>query len=184
MSYNNFDDFYRARRRFGWSLERAREHYNINRGIRNRFIPNAQLEEVELEDLLVDNEELDEFINDANEGWFDETNEELFNEQDLIEMEAFGVADESVALLGGAGSAGAAAVGGISTGGAIATGAAVLAGGAAIGGIISYINQEDGDDRPVITAPDHNYLGPGNDESAGLEPFDLDDEIAKEHDIR
>lgn len=40
-------------------------------------------------------------------------------------------------------------------------------------------NHEPG--RPILTLPGHNYLGPGNE--LGAVSYDLDDVIAKEHDI-
>lgn len=65
---------------------------------------------------------------------------------------------------------------------AIGTGVGIGLGTIAIGTTIGVINKEDGHKDPVVSLPDHRYIGPGNTID-DTEPVDLDDSIAKEHDI-
>lgn len=66
-------------------------------------------------------------------------------------------------------------------GGALATGTAgVLGGLAATGTISSAISSKQ--NKPGLTLPGHNYIGPGNELNNGI-PIDMDDSIAQEHDI-
>lgn len=69
-----------------------------------------------------------------------------------------------------------------------ATGA-TLAGGLAAAGIIGGVfssltnNNEKNHQSPIITLPDHNYLGPGNSINTGEKPIDKDDLGAFNHDL-
>ena len=69
-----------------------------------------------------------------------------------------------------------------------ATGA-TLAGGLTAAGIIGGVfssltnNNEKNHQSPIITLPDHNYLGPGNSINTGEKPIDKDDLGAFNHDL-
>lgn len=90
------------------------------------------------------------------------------------------------------GSSTGAAAAAASTGGSIlssipATGA-TLAGGLAaagiIGGVFSALNKNNSNHKsPIITLPDHKYLGPGNSINTGEKPIDKDDLGAYNHDL-
>ena len=88
----------------------------------------------------------------------------------------------------GATTAATAGVGGAALGtkttAAVATG--VTVGSAIVGGTISALSggdKEESPKEPIVTLPDHKYLGPGNDANSGHVPLDLDDEFARIHDI-
>ncbi len=86
--------------------------------------------------------------------------------------------------------------GAITTGTAVATaatatssaattgiGLGVLGGAAIVGGIVSSLSGGKEDEgKPIVSLPDHQFLGPGNtiDDKT---PLDLDDEFARVHDI-
>lgn len=75
---------------------------------------------------------------------------------------------------GGYGTIGATAVGtstGVGLGTSVGIGTAVIGGTAAVGLATG------------LTLPGHHFVGPGNDENRPESPVDVDDEIAKEHDI-
>lgn len=61
-----------------------------------------------------------------------------------------------------------------------------LIGAGAIGGVFSALNKNNNQEnhkRPIVTLPDHNYLGPGNSIDSGKEPLDKDDLQAYNHDL-
>ena len=66
---------------------------------------------------------------------------------------------------------------------------ATLAGGLTAAGIIGGVfssltnNNEKNHQSPIITLPDHNYLGPGNSINTGEKPIDKDDFGAFNHDL-
>ena len=66
---------------------------------------------------------------------------------------------------------------------------ATLAGGLTAAGIIGGVfssltnNNEKNHQSPIITLPDHNYLGPGNSINTGEKPIDKDDLGAFNHDL-
>lgn len=93
-------------------------------------------------------------------------------------LEASGAAGEAVGAAGAAGSA-TTGVGGAAAGAAITAGAITL--GATVAGAIGKKIVDSL--RSGFTAPGHNYLGPGNDARRIEHPVDLDDQIAKEHDL-
>ena len=97
----------------------------------------------------------------------------------LTELGGAGVAAGGVAT-SGAGVSGAGA-------GAVITGVAIAAGTIAIGttvGVLTSKNNEFGEPHkdPVVSLPEHRYIGPGNTVD-DIEPYDIDDQISKNHDI-
>ncbi|AKC42762.1 viral protein [Cherax quadricarinatus densovirus] len=101
-------------------------------------------------------------------------------------------ASETTPLLSSTGGVGAAAAG---TGSAVASGGSTalavgggLIGSAIIGGLIGGLTTKSTDSveepnhiDPVVSLPDHHYIGPGNTLS-GIKPVDTDDHIALDHD--
>lgn len=117
-----------------------------------------------------------------------------FEEIELNDFDEINTAEfaESLPLAEAGGIAGTTAASGtgVSTS-AIVTGTAIVGGTIVIGttaGILS--NRDSSDDpvldehkNPIVSIPDHKYIGPGNTVD-DTPPVDLDDEIAREHDIR
>lgn len=199
-----WEDFVRYTRRFGWSLDRTRDQFRLNRfgsgSVRERFtqhFPDAydevpdnwsfdNLENIEFD--ATDYTETYEDIGDTEiNNPFDEAPSELPATETTIDIELaeFG---EATPLLGpGAGAAGAGAGAGAGSSAATAAAAAAAAAataaaiGAGIGG--AFANWGNNDDRPPVTLPDHNYLGPGNPHDSGLTPVDIDDQISAQHDL-
>ncbi len=64
---------------------------------------------------------------------------------------------------------------------AFGAGVGITLGSIAVGTAIGTLNQDEHKD-PVVSLPDHRYIGPGNTVD-DTEPVDVDDSIAKEHDI-
>lgn len=183
-----WEDFVRYTRRFGWSLDRTRQQFRLMRGgnLRNRWAnleENFALDEYEVpDDWTLDDLDRIEFDNDGYEEIYDgeEINMDDLGDQVVPDIDNV----ETEPLLGGA--TGTGAVGGTGLGAtnfALGIGLAVAAGTGA--GILVSRDTDDNEKekkRPTVTLPDHNYLGPGNDEHSGLPVHDLDDEIAREHD--
>ena len=168
-NYDTFEEFARSRTRFGWSIERIREHYRINQGIRNRYVPDL-IEDIELNEFDIEEADTFEEIDIADEEiTFDDP---LIEAEDFLPIEEVG---ESTALLGGGTTA-------TSSTGTVLTGVGILGGSGIIGGLVSHFSGGNDDDRPVVSLPDHNFIGPGNPHDSGLATVDLDDDIAKEHD--
>ena len=125
--------------------------------------------------VLEDNQLASEFVEEAIESY--QTNpgaaEAAFEN---IELSTFEGGLESTPLLGGGA---AAASGGVSTSTAVG---GVLVGATVVGGIVTAIvkSSEDRND-PIVTLPDHKFLGPGNDDDDET-PIDTDDIISKHHD--
>ena len=67
--------------------------------------------------------------------------------------------------------------------GAVATGAGIAAGTVLAGTVAGVFNSSENEHQdPIVSIPDHRYIGPGNTVDSA-EPVDLDDLIAREHDI-
>lgn len=137
---------------------------------------------------------LEEFVNSSDiESFSDVVYENANVGQDFeeINLDTFEINTAETATAVGT-SAGAGAVGTSAAGiaaaapsiPAIVTGVAVAAGVVTIGttlGVLSNNPETDHTD-PVVSFPDHKYLGPGNTVD-NTPPVDTDDEIAREHDI-
>jgi hypothetical protein len=164
-----------------WSLTRAREHFGVYKGLRNRWHPiqdEIELNEVEQEPPV---EEME----------IDVTEEELLADDIISNV------GETTELLGGGSSVGYGAAGGAiaagagaatttgSIAGSAALGVGVTLGSAAIGSAVFGSGNSDkkNKDGPPITFPHHSYIGPGNDAYSGAPEYDLDDHIAHVHDI-
>nr|QUS52535.1 VP2 [Mute swan feces associated ambidensovirus 3] len=153
------------------------------------FEGGPQLDQIELNEI---------YTNDAY-GW--EAAADVGEAAPTVETAFAGAATEATPLIGG----GAGAVGGIlgtsgatagSGFGAVVTGGIISAGAVIIGttaGLLTGTASDDTTDDlfmtdddhqdPVVSLPDHRYIGPGNtvDEAP---PVDTDDTIAREHDVR
>ena len=121
---------------------------------------------------------------------FDNTNEEIGEEIPLEEFEEVPLQESAfsstplLAESGGVAAAGTAAATPSAT--AVAVGVGIGLGTIAVGSTIGAIQRKQQEQQehqdPLVSLPDHRYIGPGNtiDDTP---PVDLDDSIAKEHDI-
>nr|QRQ90267.1 MAG: hypothetical protein 3 [Parvoviridae sp.] len=173
-----------------WSLSRAREHFKINRGLRNRW--HHLHEEIELDD-ITGGDEIEEF----NREDLDENIDFDIAEEELITDGVTSSAGETTGLITGGTDIGYGAItGAVTTGtgaattagstlGSAALGAGITLGAATIGSTVFSGRESDNEDSnsPPITFPDHSYIGPGNDAYSGAQAHDLDDHIAHDHDI-
>lgn len=108
---------------------------------------------------------------------------------ELGETVGSGIVTESTPLLSGTTGAatGASTVGSVlSAVPGTAIGATVgLIGAGILGGVYNTLtsSNEENHKRPIVTLPDHNYLGPGNSIDSGKAPLDKDDLQAYNHDL-
>lgn len=165
-----------------WSISRAKEHFRINSGLRNRF---TQIPSVPSEETIYERGP------ELNEGF-----EEVDLTAEEVNLADLGAgASESVPLLNavpagvGLSAASGASAGGLPTfviGGAAAAGLGILGGtltGSSGSESVDKETTETSPKRPILTFPDHKFIGPGNTVDPAEAPEDLDDQIAKEHDI-
>jgi len=100
----------------------------------------------------------------------------------LLEETAF---SSTPALAEAGGVAGAAAASAVPSTPILVTGATIAAGTIVVGttvGVLSNRDTSSDHQDPVVSLPDHRYIGPGNTIDETL-PVDVDDDIAREHDI-
>lgn len=147
-------------------------------GAITNFVDPAEFES--LEDVLYENQGVQQEA--IEEIQLDEIEINSSDTTPLLEETSFS-ATPALAEAGGVAAGTSAAAPSVGT---VVTGVAVTAGLITIGttvGLLSSDSDNTSDHQdPVVSLPDHRYIGPGNtvDET---EPVDVDDDIAREHDI-
>ncbi len=189
--FDTFEEFLRDRNRCGWSIERAREHWRISNALRQRMVPVSARVEVAETSFGGEAEAIGSAVTEGTP---------------LLGGVATGAAAAAAAATGPSTGA---ILRGAGIGAGILIGGGILAGtGNYSDGDSDVTDDEfevprdiplsDSDDdmfydsdldeplekskEPILTFPDHSYLGPGNTVDGQI-PHDLDDEIAREHDI-
>ncbi len=138
--------------------------------------------EQELEGLIED--PIDDWL-DAEDVAYENPNNPNYEEIELTDLEVNTGFSETAALAEGGGFVATSSIPGISTP-SIVTGVVLGAGTVAIGttiGVLSGKSEETDHTPPVVSLPEHNYIGPGNSVDSGIAPVDRDDEISQQHDI-
>lgn len=175
-----------------------REGLRLRRPISARALGNSQVRFVRLGDELYlgspDLHELGDFVNDDDIIDFEDVvyennvnSDSVIEEVELNDLAEINTSETAPLLETGAGAAVASGTSaGAANTAAIVTGVSIGAGIITVGttaGILS--NRDDSSHKkPTVSVdPEHNYIGPGNEINESVAPIDVDDEIAKEHDI-
>ena len=135
-----------------------------------------------LEDVIYENQGLGIEANEIEEIELDEIELNTAEDTPLLEAETSFSATSALAETGGISGAAAAAAPSTS---AVITGVAIVGTAITIGttvGVLSTRKSDSDHQDPVVSIPDHRFIGPGNTVS-DADPVDRDDEISKNHDI-